>query len=238
MSNQSIHDKNAETSEDKAMHTIKVLIADDHDLIRQGLKSFIAYEKDMLVSGEAANGEEVFAMLDLYKPDVLLMDINMPMMSGIEVLKKLKAANYPVKVLLLTVESDKKTILQAIEIGADGYILKGSSTEELIEGIRRVYHDENYIDKSLVTLLFKRVTHSDTEDKRLKELSTRDIEILMYISKGLSNKEIGNQLFLSEKTIKNNATRIFRILEVRDRVQATIYAIENRVEDLFLKNNE
>lgn len=238
MSNQSIHDKNTDTSEYNAMHTIKVLIADDHDLIRQGLKSIIAYEKDMLVSGEAANGEEVFAMLELYKPDVLLMDINMPIMSGIEVLKKLRIASYPVKVLLLTVESDKKTILQAIEIGAEGYILKGSSTEELIDGIRRVYNDENYIDKSLLTLLFKRVTHNEPEDKMLKELSTRDLEILMYISKGLSNKEIGNQMFLSEKTIKNNATRIFRILEVRDRVQATIYAIENRVEDLFLKNNE
>lgn len=238
MSNQSIHDKNTDTSENNAMHTIKVLIADDHDLIRQGLKSIIAYEKDMLVSGEAANGEEVFAMLELYKPDVLLMDINMPIMSGIEVLKKLRIASYPVKVLLLTVESDKKTILQAIEIGAEGYILKGSSTEELIDGIRRVYNDENYIDKSLLTLLFKRVTHNEPEDKMLKELSTRDLEILMYISKGLSNKEIGNQMFLSEKTIKNNATRIFRILEVRDRVQATIYAIENRVEDLFLKNNE
>ena len=217
---------------------IKVLIADDHDLIRQGLKSIISYENDLVVAGEAGNGEEVFRTLELYKPDVLLMDINMPLMSGIEVLKALKAQDNPVKVLLLTVESDKKTILEAIEIGADGYILKGSSTEELIEGIRRVYNDENYIDKSLVTLLFMRVTQSEPESKLLKELSSRDLEILMYISKGLSNKEIGNQMFLSEKTIKNNATRIFKILEVRDRVQATIYAIENRVEELYLKNNQ
>ncbi|GAB6108478.1 response regulator transcription factor [Fusibacter bizertensis] len=224
-------------SNENSLHTIKVLIADDHDLIRQGLKSIIAYEKDMVVTGEAANGEEVFTMLELYKPDVLLMDINMPIMSGIEVLKKLKLANNTVKVLLLTVESDKKTILQAIEIGAEGYILKGSSTEELLEGIRRVFGDENYIDKSLVTLLFKRVTHNDSENKVLKELGSRDLEILMYISKGMSNKEIGAQMFLSEKTIKNNATRIFRIIEVRDRVQATIYAIENRVEELFLKNH-
>lgn len=222
---------------ENSSHTIKVLIADDHDLIRQGLKSIIAYEKDMVVTGEAANGEEVFTMLELYKPDVLLMDINMPIMSGIEVLKRLKLANNAVKVLLLTVESDKKTILQAIEIGAEGYILKGSSTEELLDGIRRVFSDENYIDKSLVTLLFKRVTHNDPENKVLNELSNRDLEILMYISKGMSNKEIGAQMFLSEKTIKNNATKIFRMIEVRDRVQATIYAIENRVEELFHKNN-
>jgi Response regulator containing a CheY-like receiver domain and an HTH DNA-binding domain len=232
------YDELNKNSELDSPFQIKVLIADDHDLIRQGLKSIISYENDLVVAGEAENGEEVFRTLELYKPDVLLMDINMPLMSGIEVLKALKAQDNPVKVLLLTVESDKKTILEAIEIGADGYILKGSSTEELIEGIRRVYNDENYIDKSLVTLLFMRVTQSEPESKLLKELSSRDLEILMYISKGLSNKEIGNQMFLSEKTIKNNATRIFKILEVRDRVQATIYAIENRVEELYLKNNQ
>ena len=212
-------------------HKIKILIADDHDLIRQGLKSILNYEEDFVVAGEASNGEEAIALIALYKPDVLLMDINMPLMSGIEVLKKIKTMDLAVKVLLLTVESDKKIILDAIEIGAEGYILKGSSTQELVDGIRRVYNDENYIDKSLVSMLFKKVATKRVENEIIKLLSTRDIEILNYISKGFSNKEIGDLMYLSEKTIKNNATRIFKIIGVRDRVHATIYAIEHKISE-------
>ena len=210
---------------------IKILIADDHDLIRQGLKSILNFEEDFIVAGEASNGEEAILLITQYKPDVLLMDINMPLMSGIEVLKKIKTSGLDVKVLLLTVESDKKTILDAIEIGADGYILKGSSTQELVDGIRRVYNDENYIDKSLVSMLFKKVATKNVENEIIKLLSKRDIEILNLISKGYSNKEIGDMLYLSEKTIKNNATRIFKIIGVTDRVHATIYAIEHKISE-------
>lgn len=211
---------------------IKILIADDHDLIRQGLKSILSYEEDFSVAGEAKNGEEVLTLIKVYKPDVLLMDINMPIKSGIEVLRELRKEHFPVHVILLTVESDKKTILEAIEIGADGYILKGSNTEELVDGIRRVCNEENYIDKSLVSMLFKKVAVKEP-DSLLKKLSHRDVEILYHISRGYSNKEIGNLMFLSEKTIKNNASRIFKIIEVRDRVQATIYALENKIEALY-----
>jgi len=157
---------------------IKILIADDHDLIRQGLKSILNFEEDFVVAGEASNGEEAILLITQYKPDILLMDINMPIMSGIEVLKKIKSMDLDVKVLLLTVESDKKTILDAIEIGADGYILKGSSTQELVDGIRRVYNDENYIDKSLVSMLFKKVATKNVENEIIKLLNKRDIEIL------------------------------------------------------------
>lgn len=210
---------------------IKILIADDHDLIRQGLKSILNFEEDFIVAGEASNGEEAILLITQYKPDILLMDINMPLMSGIEVLKKIKTSGLDVKVLLLTVESDKKTILDAIEIGADGYILKGSSTQELVDGIRRVYNDENYIDKSLVSMLFKKVATKNVENEIIKLLSKRDVEILNLISKGYSNKEIGDMLYLSEKTIKNNATRIFKIIGVTDRVHATIYAIEHKISE-------
>lgn len=210
---------------------IKILIADDHDLIRQGLKSILNFEEDFIVAGEASNGEEAILLITQYKPDILLMDINMPLMSGIEVLKKIKSMGLDVKVLLLTVESDKKTILDAIEIGADGYILKGSSTQELVDGIRRVYNDENYIDKSLVSMLFKKVATKNVENDVIKLLNRRDLEILSLISKGYSNKEIGDLLYLSEKTIKNNATRIFKIIGVTDRVHATIYALEHKISE-------
>ena len=215
--------------------SIKVLIADDHDLIRQGLKSILNYETDISVIGEASNGKEALFMIETHKPDVLLIDINMPLMSGLEVLKAIKDQKISVKVLLLTVESDKKTILDAIEIGADGYILKGSSTQELIDGIRRVFNDENYIDKSLVSMLFKKVTTKEVRNEVLDALGKRDLEILYYISKGYSNKEIGDMMFLSEKTIKNNATRIFKIIDVKDRVHATIYALEHKIAELYSK---
>ena len=214
---------------------IKVLIADDHDLIRQGLKTILNYEADISVIGEASNGKEALFMIETHKPDVLLIDINMPLMSGLEVLKVIKDNKLSVKVLLLTVESDKKTILDAIEIGADGYILKGSSTQELIDGIRRVFNDENYIDKSLVSMLFKKVTTKEVRNEVLDALGKRDLEILYYISKGYSNKEIGDMMFLSEKTIKNNATRIFKIIDVKDRVHATIYALEHKIAELYSK---
>lgn len=214
---------------------IKVLIADDHDLIRQGLKTILNYEADISVIGEASNGKEALYMIETHKPDVLLIDINMPLMSGLEVLKVIKDQKLSVKVLLLTVESDKKTILDAIEIGADGYILKGSSTQELIDGIRRVFNDENYIDKSLVSMLFKKVTTKEVRNEVLDALGKRDLEILYYISKGYSNKEIGDMMFLSEKTIKNNATRIFKIIDVKDRVHATIYALEHKIAELYSK---
>lgn len=214
---------------------IKVLIADDHDLIRQGLKSILNYEDDFVVVGEASNGEEALALIKMYHPDILLMDINMPIKSGIEVLKIIKEGGLPVKVLLLTVESDKKTIMEAIEIGADGYILKGSGTQDIIDGIRRVHQDENYIDKSLVSMLFRKVAARDREHDLLVELSEKELEILYHLSKGYSNKEIGDMMFLSEKTIKNNATKIFKTIQVRDRVQATIYAIEHKIDELISK---
>ena len=217
---------------------IKVLIADDHDLIRQGLKTIISYEPDLLVAGEACDGYEVLSLIGQYLPDVLLMDINMPGKNGIEVLKEIKGKHSNIKVVLLTVESDRRTIMEAIEIGADGYVLKGSSTTELLEAIRRVYDDENYIDKSLVTLLFKKVSSSASQLKVISELSARDLEILMYLSKGMSNREIADTMYLSEKTIKNNMTRIFKTIDVRDRVQATLFAIENQIESLYSKTHQ
>jgi DNA-binding NarL/FixJ family response regulator len=214
---------------------IKVLIADDHALIRQGLKSLLSFDPEITVVAEAEEGKSIVPMLKQYRPDVLLMDINMPGMTGIEVLSKIKADQMQIKIIFLTVEDNQKIIMKAIEIGADGYVLKGSPPEELIEAVKSVYFGENYIDKSLVSVLFEKVMHRSEGQKYFRELTDREMEILYFISKGLSNKEIGEKLFLSEKTIKNNATRIFRKIGVNDRVQATIFAIENELSK-FMQN--
>ena len=213
---------------------IKVLIADDHALIRQGLKSIIQFENDLNVVGEAENGEIVLNMLNRYDTDVLLLDINMPLINGIKVLEQTKKLNNAVKVIVLTVEDDRRVIHEAIDIGADGYLLKDSVGTEIVDAIRTVFSGEKYIDKSLVSTLFSDIKSKDEREKNILDvLSKREVEVLLKISKGLSNKEIGEQLFLSEKTIKNYVTKIFRKIDAPDRVHAAIIAFKSSIEEHY-----
>lgn len=210
---------------------IKVLIADDHDLIRQGLKRIISFEEDMIIVGEAENGEKVLDMLKSCKPDVLLLDMKMPLMDGLEVLQRAKEGSKAIKVIMLTVENDRTFILDAISKGADGYVLKESAGTEIVEAIKTVYSGDKYIDKSLVSLLFSGFKIKDKKELCiLDSLSKREIEVLLYISKGFSNKDIGERLFLSEKTVKNYATNLFRKIGAHDRVRATIFALDQNIQ--------
>ncbi|WP_105617250.1 response regulator [Vallitalea okinawensis] len=216
---------------------IKVLITDDHDLIREGLKRIISFEEDIIVVGEANNGKKAISMIKDYRPDVLLLDMNMPIMDGLGVLRKLKEENSPLKTIVLTVENDSKTIHDAINIGADGYVLKDSAGEEIVDAVHSVYRGDKYIDKSLVALLFSGIQRpSAKENSILNELTEREVDVLFYISRGLSNKEIGEKLFISEKTVKNYATNLFRKLGVSDRVHATILALQHNIDDYYQKH--
>jgi len=213
---------------------IRILIADDHDIIRQGLKRILSFEEDMDIVAEAENGEEALKFLKLHKLDVILLDCNMPVMNGIQVLGSVKEQGDKIKVIMLTIENDRKTLHTAIDIGADGYMLKDSAGTEIVDAIRIVHKGEKYIDKSLVSLLFSDIKiKMKREPSILDKLSRREVEVLIKISKGLSNKEIGEQLFLSERTVKNYATNLFRKINVEDRVRATILAIENNIEDYY-----
>ena len=211
---------------------IKILVSDDHELIRGGLKRLIGFEDDLILAGEAGNGQKTLELIDALKPDVLLLDIRMPLISGTEVLKNIRDRNLPIKVIMLTVENDRRTIHSAIDIGADGYVLKDSVGEEIINAIRTVINGEKYIDKSLVSLIFSDIRSKNKYiDNIFDKLSEREVEVLYKISKGLSNKEIAEQLYLSEKTIKNYATNLFSKIDVHDRVQATIFAIKNNIDE-------
>jgi len=211
---------------------IKVFIADDHDIIRQGLKRILSFEEDISVIEEAEDGEKALKLLESCKPDVILLDCNMPFKNGIEVLQSVKEQNEAIKVIMLTVEMDRKIIHAAIDIGADGYMLKDSAGTEIVSAIRMVYKGEKYIDKSLISLLFSDIKNKNKKiDSLFDVLSKREVEVLAKIAKGLSNKEIGEQLYLSEKTVKNYATNLFRKINVDDRVQATIIALQNNIED-------
>ncbi|HEY5584945.1 MAG TPA: response regulator transcription factor [Ruminiclostridium sp.] len=218
---------------------IRILIADDHDIIRQGLKRIISFEEDMNIVAEAENGEKALTLLNQQELDVVLLDCNMPIMNGIQVLEAIKEQEDKIKVIMLTIENDRKTIHTAINIGADGYMLKDSAGTEIVNAIRLVHKGEKYIDKSLVSILFSDIRIKDKKAPTiLDKLSRREIEVLVKISKGLSNKEIGEQLYLSEKTVKNYATNLFRKINVEDRVQATILAIENNIKEYYISKYE
>lgn len=222
------------TEEIETNKTIKVIIADDHYLIRQGLKRIIDFEKDISIVGEAEDGEKAINMIKTSEPDIALLDMNMPKMNGIEVLNKAKEYKNNLKFIILTVENDRKTLFHSIDMGADGYLLKDSAGEEIIDAIKAVNKGDKYIDKSLVSVLFSDIKQKSKRETNLLDLlSKREIEVLLRISKGLSNKEIGRQLFLSEKTIKNYLTNIFRKIKANDRVHATIIALDNNIEDYY-----
>lgn len=219
---------------------IKILVVDDHDLIRQGLKRLIDLDESITFLGEANNGEKAINMINILKPDVVLLDMKMPILDGLEVLKQIKQNNQCTKVIMLTIENERNVIIEAINIGADGYILKESAGKEVVNAIHTVIKGDKYIDKSLVSILFSDIKEgSNNKDQHiLNKLTKREIEVLYYLSKGLSNKEIGEQLYLSEKTIKNYATKLFRKLEINDRVQATIFALNNNIDNFYKENVE
>lgn len=218
---------------------IRILIADDHDIIRQGLKRIISFEEDMDIAYEAENGEKALEILKHHELDVVVLDCNMPVMNGIQVLESVKEQGDKPRVIMLTVENDRKTINTAINIGADGYMLKDSAGTEIVNAIRIVHNGEKYIDKSLVSILFSNMrVKSSKSPSILDNLSKREIEVLIKISKGLSNKEIAEQLYISEKTVKNYATNLFRKINVKDRVQATILAIENNIQEYYINKYE
>ena len=217
---------------------IKILIVDDHDLIRQGLKSIISLDNEIEVVGEANNGIKAIEKINELSPDILLLDMKMPGLDGIEVLKTVKEMNVNLKVIMLTVENDGKVIREAINIGADGYILKESAGEQIIEAIYSVYNGDNFIDKSLVSVLFTSISSSNSKHNILDTLTKRELDVLLFMSRAYSNKEIGEKLFLSEKTIKNYITNIFRKLELKDRVQATIFSMENGLEEYYKTRKE
>lgn len=214
-------------------NSIRILIADDHALIREGLKTLLGFEEGLKVIGEAINGKETLSNVSALSPDVVFLDVNMPDMTGIEVVKKIKKIKPVVKIVMVTADGDRETLFQALDAGAEGYILKDSESADMIQAAKEVYAGETYIDKRLVRYLvtqFKERTA--TTENKLYELTDRELTVLRLISEGNTNKEIADQLFLSEKTVKNYATTIFKKLEVKDRVQATLYAIRNKIEEM------
>ena len=212
---------------------IKVMLADDHVLMREGIRQLLEFDGSIEVIGEASDGEECLQKLEKVKPDVLLLDINMPKLSGIEVLEEIKRKKINVKVLILTVHNEVDYLIRAVDIGVDGYILKDSESAELKKAIMTVMDGESYIQPKLIPMLNKRLITRDSDKEKLESLTGREKEVLIEVANGMFNKEIATSLHISERTVKNHISNIFKKLDVSDRTQAAVFAIKNDLVKLF-----
>ena len=216
-------------------NTIKVMIVDDHELIREGLSKIIDMEDDIDIVYKAKSGIEALEVIKDIKPDVILLDINMGELNGIETLKKIKASGSKTKIIMLTVYDDVEYISQSVNLGANGYVLKDSDSDTLIKTIKIVNDGGSYIQPTLATQLIKHMTteKKSTSDKKLLDLLTRrELIVMKEISSGLNNKSISKKLNISEKTVKNHVSSILKKLELQDRTQVAIYAIKNKIIDI------
>lgn len=212
---------------------IKVMITDDHIMMREGIKQLLEFDGSIKVIAEAGNGIECMEKLKVCHPDVLLLDINMPEKNGIEVLKELKEEKSNLKVLILTVHNEIEYLINAVDIGVNGYIMKDSESSELKKAIQLVVSGESYIQPSLIPALNSRLVNRDNDKDKLDFLTKREFEVLIEVAGGMSNKEIATNLDISERTVKNHISNIFKKIDVSDRTQAAVFAIKNNLIKLY-----
>lgn len=208
---------------------VKVMIADDHSMIREGLKQLLELEGDFQVIAEACDGIHCLNQLEVVKPDVLLLDINMPKLNGLKVLEKMNHKNMKIKTLVLTVHNEVEYLLEAVSIGINGYLLKDSESMELKKAILSVVNGQDYIQPNLIPLLNAKMIEQDKESEDIKKLTRRELEVLKLLSVGMYNRGIAEKLTISERTVKNHVSNIFKKIKVNDRTQAAIFAIKNNL---------
>jgi two-component system response regulator NreC len=212
------------------MQKIRVLIADDHTLVRQGLRMMIQPQQDMEVVGEASNGREAVERAAELDPDVVLMDLSMPIMNGLDAARHIIKTNPRIGVLILTMHLNEEYVFQALGAGAKGYIIKESSSEELIKAVRSVYRHETYIDpripREVIDQYIRRANQHDTSGAPKDILTPREREVLKLIAEGKSNKEIAQILDLSVKTVDVHRTNLMKKLNIHDVATLVKFAIK------------
>ncbi len=224
---------------------LRIILADDHQLFREGLKRIINLESDMEVVAEFSDGEGILENYDKINPDVILMDINMPNMNGVDATKKIKELYPEAKIMILSIHDDEAYVFETLRVGASGYLLKDMDAETLIDAIRTVATGSAFIHPNVTGKVvdeYRRLSQIIQRDKdgyygnpfyveRIIDwrsiLTTREIEVLQNMAEGNSNRIIGEKLYISEKTVKNHVSSILQKLNVQDRTQAVITAIKN-----------
>lgn len=212
-----------------AEKTIRLIIADDHALIRDGLRKILTLHVDLDVVAEVPDGQAAYEMAAALTPDVILMDINMPNMNGIDATRRIKDEFPDTGVIALTIHDDEEYIYELIKAGVSAYLLKDTEIDFLVETIRAVSRGEKVYHPKIAEKMcgeFQRLAQRSALEE---PLSRREVEVLVLIARGKSNKDIGEELYISEKTVKNHITNIFRKIHVTDRTQAALYAVKNRM---------
>ncbi len=212
---------------------INIMIADDHAMMREGIKRLLEFEGTIKVIAEASDGNECLSILKNTKPDILLLDINMPNKNGIEVLEELRENKDETKVLILTVHNEVEYLVKAVDIGVNGYILKDSDSSELRKAIITIVNGDDFIQPNLIPLLNARLIKRDNDKDKIERLTKREREVLIQVASGMFNKEIADSLLISERTVKNHISSIFKKIEVSDRTQAAVFAIRNNLIKIF-----
>jgi DNA-binding NarL/FixJ family response regulator len=209
----------------------KIIIVDDQAMVREGFRMILSLHEEIDIIGEAANGEELLALLKNMLPDVILMDIRMPVMDGLETLKLVKETYPSVKVIILTTFNEDEYIFKGLKFGADGYILKDSNSKEIIKAIKAACEGQMLLHSqvsSRISKVLHSMDHTSVNENKIKEqlddvLTPREIEVVELIMQGKSNKQIGSELFLTEGTVKNYTSRILDKLELKNRTELVLY---------------
>jgi DNA-binding NarL/FixJ family response regulator len=213
---------------------INVIVVDDQELIVQGLSMIIQGEKNLNLVGTAHNGMEAIAICEKEQVDIVLMDIRMPEMDGVEATLKIKERESKIKVIILTTFKDDEFIFGTLKNGASGYLLKDATPEEIVDAIQKVYSGGTLINPQIATKVVDKLTEKEENvdyivDRRVELLTNREKDICHYLGHGKNNKEISEMIYISEGTVKNNITRILDKLELRDRTQLALYAVKNKL---------
>ena len=215
----------------KTKQTIRVLMADDHAIFRDGVRKLLGDEPDICIVGEAANGDVCVDLLTKLKPDILLLDLRMPAKDGFAVLEEVNCDSLSTRTIVLTAAEDDRDAVRAMRLGARGIVLKQSAGELLVKSIHKVYGGEIWLDSRVTAEVMKAFAESsDGGLKRNKPLlSEREKQVVQRVTNGESNKEIGKNLFISEQTVKNHLHNIFDKVGVSDRLELALYAIHHRL---------
>ena len=217
---------------------IRVLIVDDHTVVRDGLNALISAEAGMTVVGMAGDGLEAVRLAREVQPDVILLDLVMPKMDGVQVINEIRKENSKARILVLTSFAENHQVFSAIKSGAMGYLMKDSSSEELIQAIRDTYQDKPVLQPEIARKLMRDIQSHEPQSSLLSTLTEREIEILQYVALGKTNQEIADELFLSERTVRTHITNILGKLRLTNRTQAALYALREGIAHMRYTREE